>query len=75
MDVTKPYEFTWFGDIHGPKPYTIALGLVSGINFGFVLHHFRARPVGEGLGAKFGRKPAKTRIQLLIFISFSERRG
>ena len=21
MDVTKPYEFIWFGDIHGPKPY------------------------------------------------------
>ena len=21
MGVTKPYEFIWFGDIHGPKPY------------------------------------------------------
>ncbi len=21
MDVTKPYKFIWFGDIHGPKPY------------------------------------------------------
>ncbi len=21
MDVTKPYEFIWFGDVHGPKPY------------------------------------------------------
>ncbi len=21
MDATKPYKFTWFGDIHGPKPY------------------------------------------------------
>jgi hypothetical protein len=21
MDVTKTYEFIWFGDIHGPKPY------------------------------------------------------
>ncbi len=21
MDVTKPYKFVWFGDIHGPKPY------------------------------------------------------
>ncbi len=21
MDVTKPHEFTWFGDTHGPKPY------------------------------------------------------
>ncbi len=20
MDVTKPYKFIWFGDIHGPKP-------------------------------------------------------
>ena len=37
-----------------------ALELVSGANFGYVLHNFRARPVGTGLGAKFGRKPAKT---------------
>jgi hypothetical protein len=21
MDVAKPYKFTWFGDIHGPKRY------------------------------------------------------
>ncbi len=21
MDVTNQYNFTWFGDIHGPKPY------------------------------------------------------
>jgi hypothetical protein len=21
MDVTKPGEFLWFGDMHGPKPY------------------------------------------------------
>ncbi len=21
MDVTKPYKFIWFGDIHGPNPY------------------------------------------------------
>ncbi len=21
MDATKPYEFIWFGGIHGPKPY------------------------------------------------------
>ncbi len=21
MNVTKPYHFLWFGDIHGPKPY------------------------------------------------------
>ncbi len=27
---------------------------------------FRARPVGTGLGAKFGRKPAKNQIQHLI---------
>ena len=23
MDVTKPYKSIWFGDIDGPKPYTI----------------------------------------------------
>jgi hypothetical protein len=23
MDVTKPYKFTRFGDIHGPKPYKL----------------------------------------------------
>ncbi len=23
MDVAKPYEFKWFGDIHGPKPYKV----------------------------------------------------
>ncbi len=21
MDVTKPYKFTWFGDVHGPNPH------------------------------------------------------
>jgi hypothetical protein len=21
MDVTKPYKFIWFGDVHGPNPY------------------------------------------------------
>ena len=31
---------------------------------------FRARPVGTGLGAKFGRKPAENHIQILIFITF-----
>ncbi len=23
MNVTKPYEFIWFGDIHGPKPFEV----------------------------------------------------
>ncbi len=27
---------------------------------------FQARPVGTGLGAKFGRKPAKNQIQIQI---------
>ena len=28
--VPKPYEFTWFGDIHGPKPYDcIGFGLLG----------------------------------------------
>ncbi len=22
MHATKPYEFLWLGDMHGPKPYT-----------------------------------------------------
>ncbi len=30
MDVTKLYEFTWSGDIHGPKPYKF-------IGFGWAL--------------------------------------
>ncbi len=31
MDATKPYEFVWFGDIHGPKPYKN--GLSVGMSF------------------------------------------
>jgi hypothetical protein len=31
MDVTKPYKFIGFGDIHSPKPYKlIGLRLLSG---------------------------------------------
>ncbi len=33
---------------------------------------FQARPVGTCLGAKFGRKPAKNQIQIIIFITCSE---
>ena len=33
---------------------------------------FRARPVGTGLGAKFGRKPAKNQIQITICITYSK---
>ncbi len=29
---------------------------------------FQARPVGMGLGAKFGRKPAKNQIRLMLLI-------
>ncbi len=35
---------------------------------------FRARPVGTGLGAKFGRKPAKNQTQIIIFITLPEQR-
>ena len=32
---------------------------------------FRARPVGTGLGAKFGRKPAKNQLKIIILITYS----
>ncbi len=32
---------------------------------------FRARPVGAGLGAKFGRKPAKNQMHIIISIKYS----
>ncbi len=35
---------------------------------------FRARPAGTGLGAKFGRKPAKDQIEIIIVITYSKRR-
>ena len=35
---------------------------------------FRALPVGTGLGAKFGRKAAKSQIQIIICIINSKRR-
>ena len=35
---------------------------------------FQAQPVGTGLGAKFGRKPAKNQIQIIISITYSKRR-
>ncbi len=38
MDVTEPYEFTWFGVIHGPKPYKF-LGVE--LFCSFALYHER----------------------------------
>ncbi len=35
---------------------------------------FQARPVGTGLGAKFGRKPAKSLIKIIISITYPKRR-
>ncbi len=35
---------------------------------------FRARPVGTGLGTKFGRKPTKNQIQIINFIAYSKQR-
>ncbi len=59
----------------GPENgHETALELVSGANFGCVLHHLRARPVGTGLGAKFGRKPIKNPMQIMIFITYTTRR-
>ncbi len=34
---------------------------------------FRARPVGKGLGAEFGWKPAKNQIQIIILSTYSKR--
>ncbi len=59
MDVTKPYKFIWFGDLHGPKPYKF-------IGFGWafisqtpVLHNRRvphARGEGSTADARRGAK-------------------
>ena len=35
---------------------------------------FRARPVGTGLGVKFGRKPAKKQMTIITCITYSKRR-
>ena len=50
MDVTKPYEFIRFGDIHGPKPYEFigfgAMDVTKAYEF-------------IGFGAMDGTKPYK----------------
>jgi len=35
MDVTKPYKFIWFGDIHGPNPhkFTYIYMVSMGVSF------------------------------------------
>ncbi len=35
---------------------------------------FQARPVGTGLGAKFGRKPAKNQVEIRIVMTYAKRR-
>ncbi len=35
---------------------------------------FRARPFGTGLGAKFGWKPVKNQIKIMVLITYSKRR-
>ena len=48
MDVTKPYKFIWFGDIHGPKPFMLRNTL------GFLLHGFLGRPgIDDCVGPEF----------------------
>ncbi len=40
-----------------------------GLIWGAFCTIFRARPVGTGLGAKFGRKPAKNQMKIKILIT------
>jgi hypothetical protein len=49
------------------RPYNWSPGLILGA----FCTIFRARPVATGLGAKFGRKPAKNQIKIIIFITLS----
>ena len=55
-----------------------ALELVSGatvlVIVGAFCSIFRARHVGTCVEAKFGPKPAKNQIQIMIFITYSKRR-
>ncbi len=48
------------------QPYNWSPGLI----WGLFCTIFRARPVGMGLGAKFGRKPAKNQTQVIMLITF-----
>ncbi len=52
------------------RPYNWSPGLIL-TAFCTIL---QARPVGTGLGAKFGRKPAKNQIKIIICITYSKRR-
>ncbi len=29
MEVTKTYQYMWFGDLHGPKPYKLIFGVLG----------------------------------------------
>ncbi len=57
MDVTKPYEFIRFGDIHGPKPYKFAVlpGRKSAFRVGFCPDCYRE---GTEIGPPAGLRPA-----------------
>jgi hypothetical protein len=62
-------HFMFFNCGSGPEHgHETALELVSGVNFGCVLHHFPARPVGTSLWAKFGWKLAKQQNMFLSFV-------
>ena len=49
------------------RPYNWSPGLILGA-FCII---FRARPVGTGLGAKFGRKPAKNQIKIISLSAYN----
>jgi hypothetical protein len=51
------------------RPYNWSPGLIVVV----FLTVFRARPVGTGLGAKFGREPANKQIKCLIVITYPKR--
>ncbi len=53
------------------RPYNWYPGLILGV----LCTICRARSLGTGLGAKFGRKPAKTKITIIIFIPYLKRKS
>ncbi len=46
----------------------------AGLILGAFCTILRARPVGTGLGAKIGRKPAKKQTEIIICMTYSKRR-
>jgi hypothetical protein len=48
IDVTKPYEFMWFGDLHGSKPYKSIGFRGAFISQTPVLNNLNYSPTGWG---------------------------